>query len=64
MFEPYVQSARSQMAETALVGLIRVRIGQNDGTGAKEMIRRYENLFPQGDRVAEVERLKSILLAP
>lgn len=64
LFEPYAQTESNRKAETSLVGLIRVRIAQGDGAGAKRLIAQYEKRFPNGDRGLEVARLKSVVSKP
>lgn len=50
------------MAETAWVGLIRIRIAQGQEASGLQLIESYEQKFPQGLRHEEIKRLKSALV--
>jgi len=61
LFEPQTTTGGGLKAETALVGLIRVRIAQGDREAATRLIAAYRERFAGGRRGSEVERLESAL---
>ena len=61
VFAPRAVQNTGARAEAALVGLIRVRIGQGRRQDAETLLGEYERRFPAGARSAEVERLRRAL---
>lgn len=61
LFMPYAQEEAGTKAETALVGLIRVRIAQGNLSDARRLVVTYVQKFPEGRRKSEVNRLKAAL---
>jgi predicted negative regulator of RcsB-dependent stress response len=61
LFAPHSESSDAARAETALVGLLRVRVGQGALDGARALLRDYDARFPAGSRRAEVDRVREAL---
>ncbi len=61
LFQSHVSSTTPARAEIALVGLIRVRLGQGDRTEAGSLIAQYDRRFPRGARREEVAHLRLAL---
>ena len=61
LFEAHRSSARPRQAETALVGLLRVRLAQGRRAEARSLLGAYERRFPRGRRRAEVDHLRTAL---
>ncbi len=61
LFAPHAQTGRSRRAEVAMVGMVRLRMGQGQATEAKRLIGAYWSRFPKGRRAHEVRRLKAAL---
>jgi len=62
LFEPLSTGGPDPLAETALVGLIRVRIAQGDYVAAKQLIGAYRARYRNGHRSGEVRRLEEAVL--
>jgi len=62
LFEPLSTGGPDPLAETALVGLIRVRIAQGDYVAAKQLIGAYRARYRNGHRSGEVRRLEKAVL--
>jgi len=61
LFEAHRSSARPGRAETALVGLLRVRVAQGRRKDAGALLEAYDRRFPGGRRRAEVQHLRTAL---
>ncbi len=61
LFSLYVRSSRKSQAETALVGMIRVRMAQRRFAEARALVEEYGSNFPDGRRKKEVEHLEEAL---
>ena len=62
LFEPLSTGGPDPVAETALVGLIRVRIAQGDYAATKQLIGAYRARYRNGHRSGEVRRLEEAVL--
>jgi len=56
LFAPWAESDGPR-GEAALVGLVRVRLGEGRGDAARALAERYRERFPNGERRADVEAL-------
>lgn len=64
LFAPHMMAGTHTNAEVALVGMIRVRMGQGQRDEAVRLISLYQARFPLGNRRAEVQRMDDALGAP
>ena len=62
LFRPYAKSEVDLEKETALVGLIRVRLAQGSVKAGIRLLERYQKAFKHGQRRHEVLRLEKLLL--
>lgn len=62
-FQNYLRG-RDAKSETAMVGLIRIRIAQGKAKSARQLVREYWSRFPNAQRSHEVRRLMDALKMP